>query len=72
VQSVGQVPLLRVSCIVDNISTTWKKCTNNSLSFGAVIEEFEVRDTLLALFAEKDGAPVRGKLFAPHEVPVYG
>jgi hypothetical protein len=37
-----------------------------------VIEEFEVRDTLLALFAEKDGAPVRGKLFAPHEVPVYG
>jgi hypothetical protein len=41
-------------------------------SFGAVIEEFEVRDTLLALFAEKDGAPVKGKLFAPHEVPVYG
>lgn len=41
-------------------------------SFGAVIEEFEVRDTLLALFAEKDGAPVRGQFFAPHEVPVYG
>ena len=40
-------------------------------SFGAVIEEFEVRDTLLALFAEKDGAPVKGQLFAPHEVPVY-
>ena len=42
-----------------------------SSSFGAVIEEFEVRDTLLALFAEKDGAPVKGQLFAPHEVPVY-
>jgi hypothetical protein len=42
-------------------------------SFGAVIEEFEVRDTLLALFAEKDGTPVRGgQFFAPHEVPVYG
>lgn len=41
-------------------------------SFGAVIEEFEVRDALLALFAEKDtGAPVRGQLFAPQEVPVY-
>lgn len=40
--------------------------------FGAVIEEFEVRDALLALFAEKDGAPVRGQMFAPHEVPVYG
>lgn len=43
-----------------------------SSSFGAVIEEFEVRDSLLALFAEKDGAPVRGQFFAPHEVPVYG
>lgn len=41
-------------------------------SFGAVIEEFEVRDTLLALFAQKDGAPVKGQFFAPHEVPVYG
>jgi hypothetical protein len=41
-------------------------------SFGAVIEEFEVRDSLLALFAEKDGAPpARGQFFAPHEVPVY-
>lgn len=49
-----------------------KALANNNLSFGAVIEEFEVRDTLLALFAEKDGAPVRGQLFAPHEVPVYG
>lgn len=40
--------------------------------FGAVIEEFEVRDALLALFAEKDtGAPVEGRLFAPQEVPVY-
>jgi hypothetical protein len=41
-------------------------------SFGAVIEEFEVRDGLLALFAEKDGAPARSQFFAPHEVPVYG
>jgi len=41
-------------------------------SFGAVIEEFEVRDSLLALFAEKDGAPARSQFFAPHEVPVYG
>lgn len=49
-----------------------RKCANHASSFGAVIEEFEVRDTLLALFAEKDGAPVKGKLFAPHEVPVYG
>jgi hypothetical protein len=37
-----------------------------------VIEEFEVRDGLLALFAEKDGAPARSQFFAPHEVPVYG
>jgi len=41
------------------------------LSFGAVIEEFEVRDGLLALFAEKYGAPARTQFFAPHEVPVY-
>jgi len=40
--------------------------------FGAVIEEFEVRDGLLALFAEKDGAPARSQFFAPHEVPFYG
>ena len=65
------MPLLRVSCAVD-ISLTHKTLTDNSISFGAVIEEFEVRDTLLAVFAEKDGAPVRGQLFAPHEVPAYG
>lgn len=40
-------------------------------SFGAVIEEFEVRDGLLTLFAEKDGVPARVQFFAPHEVPVY-
>lgn len=40
-------------------------------SFGAVIEEFEVRDGLLALFAEKDGMPAKAQFFAPHEVPVY-
>lgn len=44
---------------------------NTRTSFGAVMEEFEVRDSLLALFAEKDGVPVRGQFFAPHEVPVY-
>jgi hypothetical protein len=37
-----------------------------------VIEEFEVRDGLLALFAEKAGAPATSQFFAPHEVPVYG
>lgn len=42
------------------------------LSFGAVIEEFEVRDGLLALFAEKAGGPAAtGPFFAPQEVPVY-
>lgn len=40
-------------------------------SFGAVIEEFEVRDGLLALFAKKDGMPAKAQFFAPHEVPVY-
>lgn len=40
-------------------------------SFGAVIEEFEVRDGLLALFAEKAGKPTSGPFFAPQEVPVY-
>ena len=48
-----------------------KQIANKDHSFGAVIEEFEVRDTLLALFAQKDGTPVKGQFFAPHEVPVY-
>lgn len=51
---------------------TKKNLLTMASSFGAVIEEFEVRDTLLALFAEKDGAPIKGQFFAPHEVPVYG
>lgn len=41
-------------------------------SFGAVIEEFEVRDGLLAIYAEKDGLPMTGPIFAPQQVPVYG
>jgi len=41
-------------------------------SFGAVIEEFEVRDGLLAIYAEKDGNPMTGPIFAPQQVPVYG
>jgi hypothetical protein len=50
----------------------WSLTNFTNPSFGAVIEEFEVRDGLLALFAEKDGTPARSQFFAPHEVPVYG
>jgi len=66
------VPLLRVSCVVNHVLSSQNNANNALKSFGAVVEEFEVRDTLLALFAEKDGAPVKGQFFAPHEVPVYG
>jgi hypothetical protein len=52
--------------------TTVVLVTDNHCSFGAVIEEFEVRDGLLALFAEKAGVPATSQFFAPHEVPVYG
>jgi hypothetical protein len=43
-----------------------------AFSFGAVIEEFEVRDGLLAIYAEKDGIPVTGPMFAAQQIPVYG
>lgn len=39
--------------------------------FGAVVEEFEVRDAILAILAEKDGNPFPGPVFAAHEIPAY-
>ena len=45
---------------------------DDDYSFGAVVEEFEVRDALLAIFAEKDGNPYAGPVFTAQEVPVYG
>ena len=65
------MPLLRVSRVVHASLSSQENILTTTSSFGAVIEEFEVRDTLLALFAQKDGTPVKGQFFAPHEVPVY-
>ena len=39
-------------------------------SFGAVLEEFEVRDALDGIFMEKDGVPTLGHAFAAQQISV--
>lgn len=40
-------------------------------SFGAVIEEFEVRDALHAILQQKAGKVISMPLFTPEQVPIY-
>lgn len=45
--------------------------TDGCFSFGAVLEEFEVRDALEAVFAKKDPPPMMGQGMLAQQVAAY-
>lgn len=55
----------------DKASMRYSNVLTQGTSFGAVIEEFEVRDAIYALTQRKFGQYVSEPLFAPEQIPAY-